>query len=214
MTNEIAKSQMIIHQCKQCNVSFHAYGKRNFCSRKCYHLYQKENAYILMEKLWEHNKNIGLLPPSRLGVKESNELRAKRSKIAKEKKIGYWMSGKKLSEKTKNKIREASLRNNNKPPIRKGSDNNLWKGGITPLNLTIRKSLEYICWRKKVFSRDLYTCVKCGITNCELHAHHIKSFSLYPELRFDVDNGITLCPDCHRLTDNYGVKNRHVKIAI
>ena len=41
-----------------------------------------------------------------------------------------------------------------------------------------------------------------------IEAHHIKERCTYPELMFDVDNGLTLCHECHKETDNYGWKAR------
>jgi hypothetical protein len=52
-------------------------------------------------------------------------------------------------------------------------------------------------WVNAVISRDKATCQKCGSANVELHAHHIKSYKDFPELRFDVSNGITYCFKCH-----------------
>ena len=57
-------------------------------------------------------------------------------------------------------------------------------------------------WRRQVFKRDRYTCQICGVNNensknVYLNAHHIKPKRLFPELKFSVENGITLCVDCH-----------------
>ena len=53
-------------------------------------------------------------------------------------------------------------------------------------------------WRNEVFERDNYTCQKCNKRGGELNAHHIKSYSKFKELRYEVDNGITVCIECHR----------------
>lgn len=78
-----------------------------------------------------------------------------------------------------------------------------WKGGVTPINQQIRQSEEYKLWRVAVFQRDNYTCIWCGQVGGQLNADHIKPFAVYPELRFAIDNGRTLCIDCHKTTDSY-----------
>ncbi len=88
-------------------------------------------------------------------------------------------------------------------PNRRGANHHNWRGGITPENMLIRNSIETKNWRRAVFDRDDYTCQQCGKRGGHLHAHHIKPFAQYPELRFDVANGTTLCVPCHRQTDSY-----------
>jgi 5-methylcytosine-specific restriction endonuclease McrA len=70
-------------------------------------------------------------------------------------------------------------------------------------NQRIRRSEEYREWRRCVFERDDYRCVRCGQRGGMLNAHHVKPFSAHPELRFDVANGETLCLTCHEQTDTY-----------
>lgn len=53
-------------------------------------------------------------------------------------------------------------------------------------------------WRNNVFARDDYTCNLCRQIGGTLNAHHLNSWDSFPEERFDIDNGITLCEDCHK----------------
>lgn len=82
----------------------------------------------------------------------------------------------------------------------------LWKGGITPINKILRRSNDYRLWRESVYKRDNWTCQECGQRGKELHPHHIKPWSQFPELRLAINNGLTLCAPCHRKTDTWGGK--------
>lgn len=83
-----------------------------------------------------------------------------------------------------------------------GEKNSNWKGGISKINRSERKNamqtIEYKLWRKSVFERDHYTCIKC-LSKGKIQADHIKPWAIYPELRYAIDNGQTLCENCHKL---------------
>lgn len=51
-------------------------------------------------------------------------------------------------------------------------------------------------WKREVKKRDEKKCRQCGVT-INLYAHHIKPRNKYPELTTEIDNGITLCGNCH-----------------
>ncbi len=84
-----------------------------------------------------------------------------------------------------------------------------WKGGITPIIMRLRGSLEYKEWRKRVFERDGYKCVLCGDDkggNLEADHNPIPFSFLVDQFRDNLDdcdllwsvgNGRTLCRDCH-----------------
>jgi hypothetical protein len=148
------------------------------------------------------------------GKKQTPEHIAKRAEA-----ISRIQKGRKLTPEWKEKIRQSALRVGSgkwmkgrkaSPELRlklslakRGEKGNNWQGGITPINTKIRNSLEYRLWRESVFERDNWTCVFCGIRGGKLNADHIKPFSLFPELRFAIDNGRTLCVACHKTTDTY-----------
>ena len=111
--------------------------------------------------------------------------------------LNNWSRGKRLSDEHREKLSRAN-----------------WMGGLTTINKLIRSKLEYELWRKEVFKKDNYACQMCGARSVIgrkviLNADHIKPFSLYPELRFAVDNGRALCIDCHKTTNTYGGKIRN-----
>ena len=94
---------------------------------------------------------------------------------------------------------------------KQGSKNQNWKGGLTELVKGIRRSPEYYQWRKAIFERDNHICQDCGTTG-SVDAHHIESLIHHPELVFDINNGLTLCDNCHKRHSNWQRLNKKGKI--
>jgi len=78
------------------------------------------------------------------------------------------------------------------------------------LTVLLRVTPKALQWKKDILKRDDYTCQKCG-EDQYIQIHHIKHFSkLVKELNiktleegekcealWDLDNGISLCVECH-----------------
>lgn len=107
-----------------------------------------------------------------------------------------------LSAKTTNRF--------NPLKINRGEKNGNWLGDRKLLKRPMC-SVEGKLWRLSIYERDNFTCQKCGQIGGKLQAHHIKDYWSYPKLRWDINNGITLCVDCHKKTDNYGWKSIHIR---
>lgn len=72
-----------------------------------------------------------------------------------------------------------------------GNENTKWKDGPVKRSGTSQQR-----FRKLVLQRDGKVCRQCGSSD-NLHAHHVLPFKDAPALRWDIDNGITLCFQCH-----------------
>lgn len=154
---------------------------------------------VTREKLRKNNFRGGMT-----GKHQSEKTREKISQVHK---------GKHKTEEHKRKISEA-LRG-------KGSN---WRGGVSSLKRKIISSYKYRQWRSDVFTRDSHFCLECGRRE-ELEAHHIVPFSIILrkykiktiqeafgcEELWNINNGKSLCRDCHKLTENYGNKINNLR---
>ena len=194
--------------CDQCSREYKGRGKI-FCSNKC----RGDFNNIKVKKICKECDKEFKIHSSRSqkggGKFCSNKCRGKSQQGSES-----WNRGLKLSIEHRRKISEShkgkttwnkGMRgeyylypNGRTMPWLIGKNNPNWKEGITPENERIRKTKEYKEWAYRVKERDDYICCDCGERGKKLHSDHIKPFSIYPELRFNLDNGQTLCIDCHR----------------
>jgi 5-methylcytosine-specific restriction endonuclease McrA len=108
-------------------------------------------------------------------------------------------------------------------PTTRGPNHYRWTG-LTPLTKSVRVLPEYIRWRTAVFQRDGRICQECGAkgghstpNNADhiiplskiLHDHSIKTTddAVACAAMWDISNGRTLCIDCHKKTDSWGLKS-------
>ena len=155
-------------------------------------------------------KRKGIKPPSRKGAKLSK----KHIKVLK----SIWINRKRSKKNRLNSSLGARKR------VLNGT-HNFYRGGLVSIKQQIRDCVQYKLWRETIFKRDNYTCVDCLAKNGNgksvyLIADHIQSLAsiirLYKiknlkdalncDILWDINNGRTLCTECHRKTDNYGIK--------
>jgi len=180
--------------------------------------------YIRTEKHKEISRKGGLNSPTKyikghsLGFKKGNipwnkgnkpviKIKIKKVKKLYPPKTGMKRGSKELKEYLSLKLRGRNI----------GEKGSNWQGGKTKLNRIIRDRFEYHQWVSFVMTRDNWTCQTCNKRGCYLEVHHIKAFSLIikdnnihtieealncKEL-WDITNGLTLCKECHKQTENY-----------
>jgi hypothetical protein len=169
--------------------------------------FQKGNQFVRNNTAWLKSSLVRKGRPSKLKGRfftEQHKQRIARALKGRKKSAQHVennrkaQTGKKLTLETRMKIANSE----------RGEKSHFWKGGVTDINDIIRNSVEYRLWHEAVFKRDNWTCRFCNQRGGELHADHIKPFAYFPELRFAIDNGRTLCKECHRKTPTYGWKSR------
>jgi hypothetical protein len=143
------------------------------------------------QRMKEAQKRCGNRPPSRKGVIYGEPFREK-CRLRRGSKAPWWHRHHRIE--TRIRLSEQ----------RRGAMGSNWQGGITPLAKLERRSVMMKLWKEAVLARDNYTCQQCGSKGPDVRAHHIKSFTKHPELRYDVRNGSSLCLECHKKTPNYG----------
>lgn len=113
----------------------------------------------------------------------------KRGRFCSRKCKGENFRGSRMSPATEFKIGRKGIR---------GKKNIWWKGGISHIKHKIknRNKRKFYEWGLKVMARDKNKCVNCG-TQKDLMAHHIIPVRKNRALWFDINNGKTLCRNCH-----------------
>lgn len=206
--------KQIVKKCEGCNGEFMGFPHRKFCTKSCANKYKEMKNFHGSSTSFKK----GMIPWNR-GLKgEKSHMFGKhlkpasfsleRRKAISERMMGHKLNlGKKVSIETKEKMSLAH----------RGELSHLWRGGLTKLVAQIRKNYIYRQWRSDVFTRDDFTCQECGKRGGRLNADHIEPFAIVLRKNditsldeafncnelWNINNGRTLCVDCHKNTDTY-----------
>jgi len=139
-------------------------------------------------KISNANKGKKRTEETKKKIKESNYWRGKKRPPFTDEhrqKMSEAQKGRIISPETRKKMSEATS----------GEKNWRWIKDRTKLKKDNRRNdPAYHVWRKMVWERDGFKC-KINNSDCKgrIEAHHILSWRNYKELRYKVNNGITLC---------------------
>jgi predicted HNH restriction endonuclease len=64
---------------------------------------------------------------------------------------------------------------------------------------------KYKKWRDSVIARYNNTCATCGVKEKSLHSHHIVPWSEDELLRYESENGVALCKNCHSIIHGFEI---------
>ena len=182
--------------CRECGAemtksphySWAQWGSRVYCSRKCSTAGTiKDGKRFLFE-------NGHLVSTS---VRKKIGLRLMRNRNG-EGNIGRKLSPEHRAVAIRNLNRGVPWNKGRRFPQVSGKNHYRWIEDRTKLSRTSnqgeRRTSAYTYWRHEVWSRDEFQCL---IANADcggrLEAHHILGWKDYPELRYEIKNGITLC---------------------
>ena len=184
MYHKICQNCWILFESKTDNYT-KIWAKQKFCSNECRFLARKKTSppKIKRPRLWKRGS--------------SNPM----WKWGKNKCIDCGIETTHHTKKEWVRCKECSL------SYYKKENNHNWKWWITPK----RQEREHVIWRKSVFEKDKYICAKCWQVWWKLEAHHICNFADFEELRLQIDNGITLCKEHHKLFHTVYWKKRNNK---
>lgn len=185
--------------CINCNNKFyqtpdkrgHIWRNAKFCNLKCWHIYKVKNGIN-----YGFKKGVSLFQEHKHSQESIDKMKqSHKGQIA-------WNKGMKGLLLNRNFI-------DNNPTIRgegsrlhwnwpRGKKNHKWKGGISNRDIHSLNNPLYRHWRRQVFERDGFKC-RMANKDCDIYvqAHHILRWADFPELRYEVNNGITLCKIHH-----------------
>ncbi len=185
----------------------------------------RKSIYRLMEKEGVPTRNMSeaqkIIWDGRTKEERANQVKAahkKMKELANQGKHPFQLKWKKDRERMLEICRENALsmvknRKYNWMKGRTGVRHPNWNPNRTKeYRIKFRKTEESYAWVRDVYERDGYTCQICGDSKGgNLNAHHIFNYADYEEYRLDVNNGVTLCVDCHKLFHSkYGYGNNDV----